>query len=70
MPFVRDIPSTIICKVTTAPVAGGAAGAVSYRGQIIKARVLDTTLTIVAGDTVLADYLQTAREMVITVKTS
>ena len=62
----QDIPSTIICQVVSAPVAGGAGGSISFRGQIIKARILDATLTVAAGDTVLADYLRTSREVVIT----
>jgi len=66
MPINVDIPSTIICQVVDAPTAGGSAGSVSYRGQIIKARVLDETLSPSEGDTVLGDYLRTAKEIIIT----
>ena len=66
MPINVDIPSTIICQVVDAPTAGGAAGSISYRGQVIKARILDATLTVSAGNTVLGDYIRTAKEIIIT----
>jgi len=65
MAIVQDVPSTIIGQIGTAP-SVGSPGTISFRGAVFKAILIDSTLSPAAGDTVLADYLATSSEFVIT----